>query len=86
MGFIRLAFTAISYLPGIMLRNLKKSGADIKNALLDLDDEKLSCDDLTKIEKVLPTPDEVRAVWYSHSTSKITLILFRLSGLKNLKI
>ncbi|KAJ6572601.1 hypothetical protein B0H10DRAFT_2106751 [Mycena sp. CBHHK59/15] len=43
----------------IMLSRIKMGFPDIKKALLDLDDEKLSVDDLKAISKQLPTLEEV---------------------------
>jgi hypothetical protein len=42
-----------------MLHRLKKDGIVIKEALLKLDEEKLTYDDLAAISKQLPSPEEV---------------------------
>lgn len=42
-----------------MLSRIKMGLPDIRKALIDLDDEKLSIDDLRAIGKQLPTAEEV---------------------------
>lgn len=42
-----------------MLSRIKMGFPDIRKALLDFDDEKLSVDDLKAISKQLPTSEEV---------------------------
>jgi diaphanous 1 len=42
-----------------MLARIKLSLPDIRRALLEIDDQKLSVDELKAISKHLPTPDEV---------------------------
>lgn len=49
----------------IMLSRIKMSFPDIRKALLDLDDEKLSFDDLKAISRQLPTSDEVCILGYT---------------------
>lgn len=43
-----------------MLSRIKLGFPEIRRALLDIDDHKLSIDDLRAISKQLPTADEVR--------------------------
>lgn len=43
----------------IMLSRIKLDLQDIKKALLDVDDSKLTLDDLRSISRQLPTPEEV---------------------------
>jgi hypothetical protein len=45
--------------PAIMLSRIKMGFPDIRKALLNLDDQALSIEDLKAISKQLPTPDEV---------------------------
>lgn len=49
----------------IMLSRIKMGFPDIRKALLDLDDEKLSFDDLKAISRQLPTSDEVCILGYT---------------------
>jgi diaphanous 1 len=42
-----------------MLSRIKMGFPEIRKALLDVDDHRLSIDDLKAISKQLPTPDEV---------------------------
>jgi len=44
----------------IMLSRIKLSYPEIRKALLDIDDQRLSIDDLIAISKQLPTSEEVR--------------------------
>lgn len=48
-----------------MLSRIKMGFPDIRKALLDLDDEKLSFDDLKAISRQLPTSDEVCILGYT---------------------
>jgi hypothetical protein len=57
----------------IMLSRIKMSFPDIRKALLELDDHKLSYDDLKAISKQLPTSEEVYT--YSHLTKHMNLTL-----------
>jgi hypothetical protein len=43
-----------------MLSRIKLSYPEIRKALLDIDDQRLSTDDLIAISKQLPTSEEVR--------------------------
>lgn len=56
--FLQLAWCLINGL-GIMLSRIKYSLPDIRQALLEINDEKLSIDDLKIIGKNLPSPEEV---------------------------
>lgn len=47
-----------------MLSRIKLGFPEIRRALLDIDDQKLSIDELRAISKQLPTADEVRLVLY----------------------
>lgn len=47
---------------GIMLSRIKIGMSDIRRALLELDDQKLSIDDLRAIGRQLPTSEEVRVL------------------------
>lgn len=52
-----------------MLRSIKMGFPDIKKALLDLDDEALTLDELKKISENLPTSEEV---YHPHSASDLS--------------
>lgn len=47
---------------GIMLSRIKIGMSEIRRALLELDDQKLSIDDLRAIGRQLPTSEEVRVL------------------------
>lgn len=47
---------------GIMLARIKLPFADIRRALLQVDDQRLTVDELKSISKHIPTPDEVETV------------------------
>lgn len=50
------------HLLAIMLSRIKMNYAEIRKALLSVDDTVLSVDDLKAISKQLPTPEEVRDI------------------------
>jgi diaphanous 1 len=45
-----------------MLSRIKLDLSDLRNALLDIDDNKLPVDDLKAIARQLPTPEEVAPI------------------------
>jgi hypothetical protein len=47
---------------GILLARLKHTFPQIRQAILDLDEERLSLDNLRALEKCLPTPDEAELI------------------------
>lgn len=49
----------LNTISAIMLSRIKMGLPDIRRALLELDDKKLSIDDLRAISKQLPTSEEV---------------------------
>lgn len=55
-----------------MLSRIRYSLPDIKQALLEVNDEKLSMDDLKIIAKNLPTPEEVECYLDITHSSHIT--------------
>ncbi|EIW76318.1 hypothetical protein CONPUDRAFT_139713 [Coniophora puteana RWD-64-598 SS2] len=56
---------------GIMLNRIKLSSLQIRRALLDLDDNKLSVDDLKYISKQLPTAEEISRIKDYDDISKL---------------
>jgi hypothetical protein len=59
---------------GIMLSRIKFALPDIRQALLEINDQKFSIDDLKLIGKNLPTSEEVRFIAYLFWLSKLNLV------------
>lgn len=55
----------------IMLARIKMSLPDIRNAIVELDDNKLGIDDLRAMTRYLPTPDEVARIKDHGDVSKL---------------
>jgi len=60
-----------NYITAIMLTRMKLHHSDIKKALLEVDDNRLSTDDLKAISKQLPTQDEVSRIRDFGDVSKL---------------
>lgn len=56
-----------------MLSRVKIGLSDIRRALLELDDQKLSVDDLRAISRQLPTSEEVRTIEGSRPNACLTV-------------
>jgi diaphanous 1 len=61
-----------------MLSRIKLDLEEIKRALLDVDDGKLTPDDLRAISRQLPTPEEVGGVIFSAINVQNTLQVTRI--------
>jgi diaphanous 1 len=59
------------YATAIMLARMKLHQSDIKKALLEVDDNRLSTDDLKAISKQLPSQDEISRIRDFGDVSKL---------------